>query len=182
MDERGIYPQPMSRNYFNSANDSYMGFRERIDGTEVIVEICNELRGVSFDEHGNLKEYPEYRMLNEKGIARVRALLKSIMNKVNHLTKYENNARVLMQIKSTVSGFLPELVLNLRDWAPEGELKVRNWPLILRMIENGVVASMLRGEGGFEAKNLTQQHSITELVDGRPRPKKGLFGMFGGQE
>lgn len=164
------------RNYFSAANDSYLGFRERISADEIVQATCDELSGVWYDDNGEKHQSQEFRFLNEVGVNRVRAILKSFVNKITHLTKFENENRVLLQVKSTIQAFIPELVLNLRPWAPKGKDKIPNWPLIVHMLEKQFLASALRGNAGFEALNVTQQHHILESID--TKKKEGLGGLF----
>lgn len=174
-----IYASQM-RNYFTRSNESYQGFKERIDGLDVIDQVCDELRGVKKDSFGRLQSVPEWCMLNEMGVSRTRMVLKTSVNKITHLTKYENNSRVLTQVRTQIQAYIQELVCSLRKWAPDGKPKVPNWPLVVHLVENALLASMLRGEEGFEAKNLTQQHAIMEHVEsGNPQSPSFFARMFG---
>lgn len=172
--------QAQQQNYYNNLLvNQFAGFKERIDGREIVDDLCDELRGVVW-VNGKRVETSEYRMLNEIGIARVRGLLRSVVNKNTHLTKYENNSRVLLQISGAIEGFIVELVCNLRTWSPKGFAKVPNWRLVVQMVEQSMLASMLRGESGFEA-NLTgkqQQHNVNEVIDRTPQQESGFMSFL----
>lgn len=193
MDEYG-------RNYFQQPYQDPAGLKYRIEGDDVIKGVTTILRGgIVKDEKTGREVWNEtYRLLNEEGVSRVELFLRGGLNKINHLTKYKNEHRILQQMRSMIRAFTIELVLYAKAWAPEakmvgGELvnddikKVRNKHLVLQVVENAIFQSMQRGEQGFEAENTIKSWNVNELV-GRPPSedaprRQGWFGgLFGRRE
>lgn len=172
-------------NYYQGGVVDEGSLRFRVDADDVITKIADELRGGLKTERKGVKTYhEERRMMNEEGVSRVVALFNGIVNKVGHLTKYQNEERVVRQLKSVIKSFIFELILNLKRWAPSGSYKVRNKRVIIQMVENAVHASMLRADGGFEANNLSKIWNVNQIEDYRqqsaPRAGGGWFGkVFG---
>lgn len=186
------------RNYYQGVMNYIDGLRYRLSGDDVIEQVVDTLRGGVKTIKGNVKEYhEENRLLNEIGVARAKMLLQGGVNKINHLTKYANENRILQQMKAIMHAWIFELVLNMKRWAPEAEIdergvliskenyKVRNPRLVIQVIENAIYQSMLRGTEGFEAELLSKSMFVQETVnrdDGRQRGGGGPFSrLFGGR-
>lgn len=180
MDDHTELPPP-PRNYFPTAMDSPGGFKYRLDGREVIREIVETLKGgVKFRKGQSIDYHEGRRLMNDLGIERVRLMVQTGVNKVNHLTKYSNENRIFSQMKAIMRAFIYELVLNAKKWAPPDQYKVRNMRLIIQMVENAIYQSMLRGTEGFEAQLTAKSWGVQEVMDHRIPQKSGggIFSLF----
>lgn len=175
------------RNYYKDATDSVSGLKFRLDGSDVIENVVNTLRGGVKRRSGGKTEYhEEHRLMNDLGIARAKFFLQGSINKVNHLTQYTNEDRILRQIRSLVKSWVFELTANLKIWAPGHDPentppypKVKNKRLVVNVVENAIYQSMLRGKEGFEAKLITKTHNVYEAVGQEKRGGSIVGGLFG---
>jgi len=163
--------------YYNDDQADPGGMRYRLEGDDVISAVVSSLRGglVEDSKTGKVRFNRHYRLMNEEGVARVELFLRSGVNKINHLTKYKNEERVMRQMRSLCKSFLIELVENLKRWAPSARTdngvlinptydKVRNKHLVLQLVENALFQSMQRGQEGFEAELTGKHFVVTENV------------------
>lgn len=173
------YDSSLPRNYYPSAHESVSGLKFRLDGRDVIRDVTDTLRGGVKKRAGNATEYfEERRLLNDLGVERVRLIVQSGVNKVAHLTKYENEERILQQVKSIMKAFIYELTSHAKDWAPKGKLKVLNKRLVVQMVENAIYQSMLRGSEGFEAGLTAKSWVAQEVIDHRQQGGSGGGGFL----
>jgi len=182
-------------NLYNNRETTVDVIRYRLDGTERISEVIDTLRGGVKSIDNNTKKYSEeYRMMNELGVQRVRMALETGVNKINHLTKYQDEDRIFRQIKSVMKDFVKELTLNMKVWSPEstfldgrlkndGFHKVRNKRLIVQQVENALLQSMLRGNEGFEADITGKNFNVSEVRHQEPvqEQKSSFWNPFGGK-
>lgn len=161
------------------------GLKYRLDGDDIISAAADELRGATFDKEGKKIIIPENRLLNELGVQRACFFLRGAVNKVNHLTKYENVERVNEQMRSTMIAFIKELTLNIYNWRPEGKRKITDRRLILHVLETKAYQSYLRGTEGFEAQITGKNWGVTEVYDYSPKSENAqdrIRRFFGGGE
>lgn len=201
------YTPGVARNYFQNANEAVSGLKYRLDGRDVIKDVCDKLRGgfTTDNQTGERKYNESFRLMNEIGISRAEFFLTTGVNKITHLTKYKNEDRIMLQMKALAKAWIVELAANMKNWAPESEwvevemdvprpdgqlvrmkrpvlwsppgCKVRNKTLVVRLIENALFTSMQRGDAGFEALNTTQSMQVSENIIRDERRKPGK-GFF----
>lgn len=195
----------------------------RLEGGDVVERVVDQLRGgFVIDDTGKKKYHYNYRLMNDLGISKTEMFLHGFVNKNTHLTKYKNEERVLMQMRSGASAYNFELTLNMKKWGPkfvghlldderidefckrtgavtysiledgrvEFQVKVRNPRLVRQLVENAMLASMQRGDEGFEAGNTVKAIQVNEVRDLREQsgvaqsvvPQSGGFfsRLFGG--
>lgn len=179
------------RNHYAFVSSDPTGLRYRLEGDDVIQAVVSILRGGLVQEKdGSLRHNEQYRLMNEEGIARVELFLRGGVNKINHLTKYKNEERIMRQMRALVRAFTIELVENLKRWAPgvyevNGELinpeyrKVRNKHIVLQVVENALFQSMQRGQEGFEAELTGKSWMVQETVGQRETEKPRMMGLRG---
>jgi len=182
-------------NYFQEEPLDPTGMRYRLEGEDVIESVVTAMKGGLIKRNDGSTAFNErYRLMNDEGISRVELFLKGGVNKINHLTKYKNEGRILQQMRSLVRSFTIELVENLKRWAPNAETvtvnggeelinpsleKVRNKHFILQVVENGIFQSMQRGGEGFEAELTGKSWNVLEQVGQQPEQRRGLRGGRG---
>lgn len=199
-DQQDIMPQftdnySQGMNLYNPRETTVDVIKYRLDGNERIESVIDTLRGGVLDIKNNKKVYrEEFRMMNELGIQRVRMVIESGVNKINHLTNYHDEDRIFRQIKAIMKDFVKELVLNMKMWSPEatfknGQLindsfsKVRNKRIIVQQVENAILQSMLRGNEGFEADITGKNFNVSEVRHQEPpqEQKSSFWNPFGGR-
>jgi hypothetical protein len=112
------------RNYYGGGQAQSEGFKYREEGKDVIKELCDMFRGgVSKDEKGKIVYNEEFRMMNDHGVHAISGLLRSITNKLTHLTRFENEERVHRQQKAEMLNLLIDFTLNMKLWAPKATMK-----------------------------------------------------------
>jgi len=202
-------------NYYQNAAADSQGMFYRLDGADVVDLVIDKIKGGFVVVNGVKKYNSNKRMMNDHGVSRVEFFLSSTVSKISHLTKFSNEARVMIQIKELSRSFLIELVKNMKFWAPEAELieytenkiidlpngrtierevtvryfinpnydKVRNPELVVQVVENAMLLSYQRGEGGFEAINLGKSWQVTENIgrENEAREEGRLKRLFGGR-
>lgn len=179
----------------------------RLEGADTVERVTDLLRGgvIDEDDDGNKTFDEKNRLMNELGVSKTEMFLHGFVNKNTHLTKYKNEERVLIQMRSGASAYNFELTLNMKRWGPEfiGKLqddesveqfckrtgavvfkfvdaqtvryrvKVRNPRLVRQLVENSMLASMQRGDDGFEAGNTIKQINVNEVRDLAERQQPG---------
>lgn len=170
-------------NYYHDP-DREAGLKYRLDGDDVVQATADELRGMTFTSEGKKLFLTENRLMNEQGVQKAIFFLRGAVNKINHLTKYENEFRINEQIKTQVGGFVRELTKNMKAWAPNGEPKVRSPRLVLRALETKMYQSFLRGNEGFEAQITGKNWGVQEVYDYRKKENTTdrIKSFFGGGE
>lgn len=131
-----MMPPPQGRNYFQASLENVDGLKYRLDGNDIIKSFVNSLRGISVDARGNKVYNPADRMMNERGVNRIALLLQTV-NKSTHLTKYENEERVLLQVKEIARSFRKELTKSMKIWAPETYHVDINHRVIKKILHDG---------------------------------------------
>jgi len=174
-------------NYYHNPYNQDSGLKYRLEADEEVLNVVHELRGGVLSRQGNKIIYnEEFRLVNELGVARIHMLLRSSINKVNHLTKYSGEERVFRQVKSIMRSFIFELTHNLKTWRPfindKTCLKVNNKSLIIQTIENVILQSSLRATDGFEAELTGKSWNVNELAGDKPIKENNSFFGFGGGE
>lgn len=181
------YSQGM--NLYNPRDFNTDVIKYRLEGNDRIDSVIDTLRGGVKEVVNNKKVYcEEFRMMNELGIQRVRMVVEAGVNKINHLTKYQDEERIFRQIKAIMKDFIKELILNMKAWSPDASYKgnilvnptyskVRNKRIIVQLIENALLQSMLRGNDGFEADITGKNFSVSEVRhnDLMPQEQKTSF-------
>ena len=196
------------RNYYDFPPADPIGLRYRLEGDDVITGVVNILRGGVIQHKDGSVEYNErYRLMNDEGIARVELFIRGGVNKINHLTKYKNEERIMRQMRSLLKAFTIELTLNLKRWAPNATVvdetastigndgqpiititerlinpnheKVRNKHIILQVVENALFQSMQRGGEGFEAEITGKSWVVNEQVGNHPQEQQRPGGLRG---
>lgn len=164
------------KNYYAGFNDSQGdNLKYRLDAKDAIRELCEQLAGHERDRTGRLETKNErMRLLNDEGIFRVKVFLQSACGKITHLTKYENEDRVLRQMRHHASPWLFTLVLNRKNW------DIRDKETILFAGEKLMFESMLRAKEGFENNNISQTYIVNENIDrtGVPPPSMQRPGIL----
>ena len=194
------------RNYYDFPQKDAFGLRYRLEGDDVISSVVNILRGgIVKHADGTITYNSDFALMNEEGVARVEFFIRGGVNKINHLTKYKNEQRVMYQMRSLCRGFIIELVENMKRWSPNATVvyenitttttagqiitkverlinpnieKIRNKHLVLQVVENALLQSMLRGNEGFEAEITGKSWVVNEQV-GQQQQREG-GGGFGG--
>lgn len=174
-------PSYLPMDFYNAPLQSQIdSVKYRLEGVERIDSVVDTLRGGVQSMNNGVKSYSEEnRLMNELGIQRVRMILESGVNKINHLTKYSDEDRIFRQIKAVMKDFVFELVLNTKSWAPKARTesgllinptmdKVRNKRLIVQLVENALLQSMLRGDKGFEADITGKNIQVSETRNLQP--------------
>lgn len=161
------------RNYFSHALDNVDGLKYRLDGRDLIRDVEMTLKGGRVDHRGRIEYHPSHRLMNDEGVHAARFMLLSAVNKINHLTKYENEERIRVQLKSLARAWVFQVVRNRKRW------DVQNRVAVVRVVENAMYVSMLRGNAGFEAQLITKSHNVNELVaEQQPQRQRGLISRF----
>lgn len=107
------------RNYFQPGGMyGPGGLKYRLGAKDVIQDIIDQLRGFRRNTDGVKLEDQECRLMNEVGIHAVLSFLSGVVTKVGHLTRYENEDRIMKQLRTMIGEFLTELTLNLKRWGP----------------------------------------------------------------
>jgi len=195
-------------NYFKGFGADENSLRYRLEGDDVIKQVSNRLRGGLKRGRDGREYYDErQRLMNEVGIEATEFFLAGSVNKVNHLTRYRDEKRVMIQLRELSGAYLYELTLNMKLWGPliedevQGEdapfvdhgylyslsvpgttrelrkYKVRNKYLILQVVENAMIQSMLRGKDGREAELTAPNILVNEEVNRASAPQRQ--GFFG---
>lgn len=187
------------KNYFPDVEADPAGLRYRLEGDDVIKAVITNLRGGLIKTKDGYVYNEAYRHMNEEGIARVEFFLRGGVNKINHITKYKNEERVMRQMRALARAFTIELTENLKYWAPAARVvqeekvitlnngrqetvmvnrlvnsgidKVRNKGFVQQVVENALLQSMQRGQEGFEAELTGKSWMVTEQVGGPQRPE-----------
>lgn len=175
------------KNYYGGWNEqSADNLKYRLDAKDAINDLCDQLRGIRKDRMGRPVqmepgEQERLRIMNEEGIYRVQTFLQSACGKITHLTKYENEDRVLRQMRSLARSWLFVIVLNRKRW------DIKDKDIILHAGEKLLFESMLRAKEGFENNNISQTYIVNENIERNGMPptqrRQGFFGRFfgGGQ-
>lgn len=166
-------PLPGQKNYFTSSTDTFSGFKYREDGKEVIEPIIQRLRGgIEKDKYGKVIYNDAYRLMNEQGISRIVFFLSGIVNKNTHLTKFNNEVAILIQMKA----YSKELCITLGEKRREWEVK--DVDFVQTTIENTIFTSLLRGTAGFEAELSAKSHHVMENINQNPSGQPGVMGAI----
>lgn len=169
------YAEPVGqKNYFGSALDSVSGLRYRLDGKDVINDMEITLRGGYVDRRGKILYDETKRIMNDKGIHHARFMLQSAVNKINHLTKYDNEDRIQKQTQMLARAWIFQVVKNRKNW------EVTEPREAVRVIEQTIYESMLRGNDGFEAELITKSHNVNEVVTPQREQRESVFSRFFG--
>lgn len=172
------YPeeQVVGRNYFSAALDNVSGLMFRIGGEDLIEELEITLKGGKKDKNGNVDLNPRFRMMTDEGVHAARFTLLSHVNKVNHLTRYENEERIMKATRNTINSWIFQVTLNRKRW------KVDNPRAIVRCIEAVINESNQRGASGFEAELITKSHNVSEVVAPQMQKRETFLNkIFGGR-
>lgn len=149
------------KNYYAGMNDfNSDNLKYRLDAKDAIRELCDQLRGVQRDRAGRVVSEEEgFRLMNDEGIYRVNVFLQAGCGKITHLTKYENEDRILRQMRYLSTAWLFSIVLNRKRWA------VKDKDMIVQAGEKLMFESMLRAKEGFENNNISQTYIVNENID-----------------
>ena len=111
--------EELQHNYWRGAEQDVSGIKFRLEGTDVIQQTINQIRGgLIRDETTKRMVYNTKEcLMNETGVSAVKFYLHAGVNKVIHLTDY-NETRIMKQMKPLVNAFLEELTLNMKMWGP----------------------------------------------------------------
>jgi hypothetical protein len=170
--------QQQRRNYYAQQSDTASGLKFRIDGKDVNKDIIDRLRGGLIKvANGTLVYNESMRMLSEEGISRAEFFLSCASNKNTHLTKYQNELRISTQIKPLAKAWVTEVVRNRKKWG------VKDPELVVRMVENHMYSSMMRGDGGFEAELTGKNMTMSEIRSiNNDQQQMGFFSKLFGRK
>lgn len=160
------------RNYFRGSQQSDQGLKYRLDARDVIRDVCDTLSGISRDKYGRPIENESLRLMNEEGVYAARFFLQGSVNKIAHLTKYENEERIMRQMRAQAHEWIKNVALNKKRW------DVKHKGLVVQVVENAILQSMQRGNEGFEASLTGKGWQVSELVDTRPQQPQGFFSFL----
>ena len=160
------------RNYYADQLQTAEGLKYRLSGDDIVVDTIDQLRGgYILTKYGEKIHQKAEAMMNIKGIAAARTFLMGVVNKNTHLTMYENEARVMAQMRGLA-----------RQWAYSATRKRKLWAvtdpgIVNQIIENALLNSMQRGKAGFEA-GLTSKSMMVQEVHNINDQQRGGQGII----
>lgn len=129
---------------------------------EEISNICAEISGKHFSrENGTYIQFREP-LLNEKGIAGVKIILKSILNPNTFLSNLETEQDMFRTGYFMATNILHTIMLNRNEWGVD----VKNMQLLMSIIENYIDFAIRRafkeGDRKFAENTMKTTRSVSE--------------------
>lgn len=129
---------------------------------EEISNICAEISGKHFSrENGTYIQFREP-LLNEKGVAGVKIILKSILNPNTFLSNLETEQDMFRTGYFMATNILQTIMLNRQEWGVD----IRNMQLLMSIIENYIDFAIRRafkeGDRKFAENTMKTTRSVSE--------------------
>jgi len=174
-------PKESEYNYFanNMMYQQYGDFLKwQFDADEYLARMEHNFKGdVWNDDSGTWTNFPDIRIMNDKGVSRVSAFFRSHLGKMFTMSQFDQN-RINQIMKEYIHAIQELLLLNREDF----QVSPKNFTYIRVSMENAALAGIMGGFEGFRTRQLVSSYRSSEIInksqEGNKDRQPGLLGFI----